>query len=64
MNYVMEILRKKEAQKRLPVNRMEIDYELVTLYDAMQENDKEVIFKTKQRLEKLRLECIEAEQNI
>ena len=34
MNYVMDALRKKEAEKKLPMIRLEIDYELMTLYDA------------------------------
>lgn len=64
MNYVMEILKKKEAQKQLPIIRIEIDYELVTLHDAMEESDKDTIVKVKHRLEQLRIQFIEAEQNI
>jgi len=39
MNYVMDALRKKEAEKKIPVIKMEIDYELLTLYDALQAKD-------------------------
>lgn len=39
MNYVMDALRKKEAEKKIPVIKMEIDYELLTLYDAIQAKD-------------------------
>ncbi|MBR3120000.1 hypothetical protein [Oceanobacillus profundus] len=61
MKYVMEALRRKEAEERLPVIRMEIDYELVTLYDAMQANDKVSIIKAKERLEDLRKQMLQIE---
>ncbi|MFC3040199.1 hypothetical protein ACFOGI_08025 [Virgibacillus xinjiangensis] len=54
MKYVMEALRKKEAEEKLPVIKMEIDYELVTLYDALQEKDKVQIIKSKEKLSQLR----------
>ncbi|MBP1948757.1 MULTISPECIES: hypothetical protein [Virgibacillus] len=63
MKYVMEALRKKEAQEKLPVIRMEIDYELVTLHDAMQANDKIEMIKSKERLEQLRLQMLEIEND-
>ena len=50
MNYVMDALRKKEAEKKLPVIKMEIDYELLTLYDAMQAKDETQTILTKERL--------------
>lgn len=62
MKYVMEILRQKEALKQLPVIRIEIDYELVTLFDAMKVNDSELIERTKVRLEQLRIQWIEIEK--
>lgn len=52
----MEALRRREAQEKLPVIRMEIDYELVTLYDAMQADDRVQMIKAKERLEQLRLQ--------
>ncbi|WP_099157949.1 hypothetical protein [Virgibacillus ndiopensis] len=61
MKYVMEALRRKEAQEKLPVIRMEIDYELVTLYDALQANDTVQIIKTKERLEHLRIQLMKIE---
>lgn len=64
VNYVMEILRQKEALKQLPVIRMEIDYELVTLHDALQANEQETVIRTKERLNQLRIQWIEAEQNM
>ncbi|GAA0334594.1 hypothetical protein [Oceanobacillus sp. FSL W7-1293] len=53
MKYVMEALRRKEAEERLPVIKLEIDYELATLYDAMQEEDTVQIIKSKERLKQL-----------
>ncbi|WP_339227564.1 hypothetical protein NSQ77_18605 [Oceanobacillus sp. FSL K6-2867] len=61
MKYVMEALRRKEAEERLPVIRMEIDYELVTLFDAMQADDKVAIIKAKERLEELRKQMLQIE---
>jgi len=54
VKYVMDVLRQNEAHEQLPVIRLEIDYELVTLHDAMQTNDKVEIIKSKERLESLR----------
>lgn len=59
----MDILKRKEALKQLPVIRMEIDYELVTLHDAMLANEKETVLKTKERLDNLRKQLLEAEGN-
>lgn len=63
MKYVMEALRRKEAQEKLPVIRMEIDYELVTLFDALQANDKVEIIKAKERLEQLRRQLYSIPEN-
>ncbi|WP_205135664.1 hypothetical protein [Virgibacillus halotolerans] len=63
MKYVMEALRRKEAEEQLPVIRMEIDYELVTLFDALQANNTVDIIKTKERLEQLRLQWLEIEND-
>lgn len=59
MKHVMEALRKREAEEKLPVIRMEIDYELVTLHDAMVAGDEEQIKKSKKRLSDLRRQLIE-----
>ncbi len=61
LKYVMETLRKKEAREKLPVIRMEIDYELVTLYDAMKKEDTVAIIKSKERLINLRKQWLEME---
>ncbi|MFG6149052.1 hypothetical protein [Halobacillus sp. B23F22_1] len=59
MKHVMEALRKREAEERLPVIRMEIDYELVCLYDAMIAEDKEQMDKCKMRLSELHKQLME-----
>ena len=50
--------KKNDGQKRLGVIRLELDYELATLYEAMVENNEEKKNQCKQKLEKLRQEMI------
>lgn len=57
----MEAIQLKEDRQRLPVIRMEIDYELATLHEAMNEGDKIQIIKSKERLNNLRLELLKLE---
>ncbi|SET29379.1 hypothetical protein SAMN05216389_108102 [Oceanobacillus limi] len=54
MKFVLETLRLEEEREKLPVIKMEIDYELLTLYDALQENDTVQVIKSKERLKELR----------
>jgi hypothetical protein len=54
MRDVVEALRRREAEEKVPAIRLEIDYQLVTLHDAIQEKDKAVIDETKARLQMLR----------
>ncbi|WP_017753573.1 hypothetical protein [Calidifontibacillus oryziterrae] len=61
MKQVVKILRKNEAEKRIPVLRLEIDYELLTLYDAIVANDEEQIKKSKIILEQFRQELLRLE---
>lgn len=61
LKYVMEAIQLKEDRQRLPVIRMEIDYELATLYEAMKESNKVQIIKSKERLNHLRLELLKLE---
>ncbi|WP_102347079.1 hypothetical protein [Bacillus sp. Marseille-P3661] len=61
MNQVTRILKKNEAKKRIPVLKLEIDYELATLYDAMITQDNDQIRKSKARLEQFRLEMLRLE---
>ncbi|MFS0672303.1 hypothetical protein [Ornithinibacillus sp. 179-J 7C1 HS] len=59
LKYILEEVRKQEEKEKIPVLRMEIDYELLTLYDALQANDKVQIIKSKEKLKLLRDKLIE-----
>ncbi|MGM8364270.1 hypothetical protein ACLIBG_02190 [Virgibacillus sp. W0181] len=61
MKYVMEALRRKEDQERLPVIRLEIDYELATLFEAIQTADTVKMIKSKERLGQLRSQLLKIE---
>lgn len=61
MKQVIQTLKRNDAEKRIPVVRLEIDYELVSLFDAMKISDKEEMTHCKNRLEKLRQELIRLE---
>jgi actin-related protein len=62
MKYVLETLKKRQVEEKLPVIKMEIDYELMTLADALKEKDEELVEKTKEKLESLRLEWLSIDQ--
>ncbi len=64
MKYVMEAIWREEAKKQLPAIRLEIDYELVTLHDALQADDRIKIIRTKEKLEKLRIQLVHIEHGI
>lgn len=53
MKYVIEQVREKENKQMVSVILIEIDYELVTLYDAMQDDDEAEIAKAKEKLTSL-----------
>ncbi|RBW69406.1 hypothetical protein [Bacillus taeanensis] len=61
MKQVIQTLKRTDAEKRIPVLRLEVDYELATLHDAMIAEDIETMNLTKKRLEKLRQELIRLE---
>ncbi|WP_442853692.1 hypothetical protein [Bacillus sp. CHD6a] len=50
--------KKKKEENQLAVLRMEIDYELAVLFEAIQESDKEKMKKSKSKLEQLRKEML------
>jgi hypothetical protein len=59
MKQLMNQGRKKAAVKeRTAVLRLEMDYELATLYDAMVEKNEEQKIKSKNKLEKIRQELV------
>ncbi|WP_432359596.1 hypothetical protein [Sporosarcina sp. UB5] len=54
MKQVVHIIRKAEIEKEyVKLLHLELDYELATLYDAVQENDGKQIEKSKTRLTEL-----------
>jgi hypothetical protein len=61
MKQVIQTLKKNEAERRIPVLRLEIDYELVTLHDALVAHDGEQINRSKKKLERLRQEMLQLE---
>lgn len=61
LRYVMEIVHQQVAKEQLPIIKMEIDYELLTLYDAIQEKDEVQIKVSKERLKQLRLKWLQIE---
>ncbi|MHC0037318.1 hypothetical protein [Pseudoneobacillus sp. C159] len=59
MKQLMNQGRKKAAvRERTAVLRLEMDYELATLYDAMIEHNEEQKAKSKVKLEKIRQELL------
>lgn len=62
MKFVMETFRKQELKEQLPVILMEIDYELLTLYEALQSDDTVQIIKSKEKLQEFRLKKMEIEK--
>lgn len=61
MRQVINALKRTDAEKRIPVLRLELDYELATLFDAMTLQDNEAINESKKKLELLRLELLRLE---
>ncbi|HLR15071.1 MAG TPA: hypothetical protein VK144_04560 [Bacillota bacterium] len=64
MKYMMESIWREEAKKQLPAIRLEIDYELVTLHDALQEDDRIQMIRSKEKLEQLRIQLLHIEHGI
>lgn len=55
---IMEAVKSKRAEERIPVLRMEIDYELAVLCEALRNEDAPLIEGCKMRLKTLREEAI------
>lgn len=58
---VMRTLKRRDAERRIPVVRMEINYELATLYEALNKKDVTTVQSCKDKLENLRREMMELE---
>lgn len=60
LKQLMHTIKKKDQeQQKLAVLRLELNYELAVLYEAMQNQDSEKIQKCKQHLERIRKELIQ-----
>jgi hypothetical protein len=55
---VMKAFQNRAILERIPVLKLELDYELVSLQDALQAGDQEEIARVKARLEELRREMM------
>jgi len=59
MKQLMNSVKNNVVEKeRTAVLRMEMDYELATLFEAMSEQNEDMKTKSKQKLEKIRQELI------
>lgn len=58
MDQVIAALKRRDSEERIPVLRLELDYELATLYDAMKASDKPQIKRSTERLKQLRREML------
>ncbi|MEW9667482.1 hypothetical protein [Ammoniphilus sp. 3BR4] len=58
MEQVQEAIQRKDAEERIPVLRLELDYELAQLFEAMQQGETHRADECKKRLEGLRLEML------
>ncbi len=61
MEKVIQTLKRKDGERRIPVLKLEIDYELQTLFDAMQAEESEQVELSKHKLEELRGEWLRLE---
>ncbi len=59
MKQVMNTSKSKDLrQQRLAVLRLELDYELAVLFEAMQDKNEELQVKSKEKLTKIREELV------
>ncbi len=61
MEKVIQTLKRRDGEKRIPVLKLEIDYELQTLFDAIQANEEEQVMDSKVKLDSLRSEWLRLE---
>lgn len=58
MEQVIQALKRDDAEKRIPVLRLELDYELLSLHEALLAENLEEIEDCKQRLSALHREMM------
>ncbi|MFC3211164.1 hypothetical protein [Planomicrobium okeanokoites] len=57
MKQMIQIIRKADVEKEyIHVLKLELDYELASLFDAMQQEDNREIEKSKKRLQEIHVE--------
>lgn len=62
MDDVIKAFKCREAEQRIPVLRLELDYELASLFEAMKEQNQSRIDQSLKRLHRLREELILLEE--
>lgn len=62
MDDVIKAFKCREAEERIPVLRLELDYELALLFEAMEEQNQSRIERSLKRLHRLREELILLEE--
>lgn len=55
---VLEAFKRNDAEERIPVLKLEVDYTLASLFEAMELKDRDRILQCKEELEKLRMEML------
>lgn len=58
MENVIKAFKSKDSEKRIPVLKLEIDYELAQLHEAIQEKNTHLADQCKARLTELRREML------
>lgn len=58
MDQVIAALKRRDSEERIPVLRLELDYELATLFDALTQEDKTQVKRSTERLKQLRREML------
>ncbi len=57
MKQMVQIIRKADVEKEyVNVLKLELDYELASLFDAMQQDNNHEVSKSKQRLQEIHVE--------
>jgi hypothetical protein len=58
MEEVMKAFKCRDPEERIPVLRLELDYELALLHEAMMENSRTKMEQCKERLKEIRREML------
>lgn len=61
LDEIIHAFKSKRAEQRAAVLRLELDYELASLHDAMKAGDEKAVTNIKQRLKEMRHEMLELE---